>query len=481
MTPCLSRALAGALLCLLTGCASLPLPAPPAAVADAVETRTGVAPAPDDPYVAQTLSHELTPAEATRIALLRSPTLALRLAELGIARAEVQALTTVANPGFSLSFLDPLGVSGQRVERSLALPLADLLLRPGRQRLGTADFAAARDEAAAAIVSLALDVEAAWFAAVGAQQLAAIRTLQAELADVGAELGQRYADAGNLAGDEIAALRAAAADAQLAARAATRAAARERRALEALLGLGAGESARLPTRLPRIAADDTLPDDLPTRALAQRLDLAAAATRVERQREALALARRWRLLGEIELGATREREPDGGLERGPSIALALPIFHQGQAGIAQAEAALALAEAALDAARAQLAQQVDDAREDLVAHRAAVQSLLSGLLPASATRVARLQEKQSWMLIGPFELIEARQAQFEAWARHVEAVATYWGARVALRRAVGGPMPEWAGPLPAPLGLPPEDLNAAATPATQEPTAHHHAHSGDTP
>lgn len=475
------RALTGASLCLLAGCASLSLPPPRAAVAEAVTARTGLAPATNDAAVAQALSRELTPAEATRIALLRSPTLALRLAELGVARAEVQALTTIANPTLSLSFLDPLGAPGRRIERGLGQPLADLLLRPGRSRLGSADHAAARDEAAAAIVALALDVEAAWFAAVGARQLAAIRALQAELADAGAELGQRYADAGNLAEDETAALRADAAEARLAAQAASRAARRERRALEALLGLRAGESVQLPDRLPRIATDDTLPGDLAARALAQRLDLAAAATRVERQREALALARRWRLLGEVELGYTRESEPDGGLERGPEIALALPIFHQGQAGIAQAEAALALAEATLDAARAQLAQQVDDAREDLLAQRAAVESLLGGLLPASATRVARLQEQQAWMLVGPFELIEAREAQFEAWARHVEAVGAYWGARVALRRAVGGPMPEWSGPLPAPLGLPPQELERPAEPATHDPHAHHHAHSGDAP
>jgi cobalt-zinc-cadmium efflux system outer membrane protein len=477
------RALAGVLLCLLAGCASLPLPPPAASVSGPVATRTGSTPgADDDDGVRALLQRPLSPADAARIALARSPSLALALAELGLARADVLASTTLPNPRLSLSWLDVLGASSPRIERGLGLALSDLLLHRGHRRLGAADHAAARDTAAAAIVEIALDAESAWFEAVSARQLADVRALQDELADAAAELGRRYADAGNLPADELAALRAEAAQARLAAQDAARTAERARRALAALLGLREGETLNLPARLPRIPAGDTLPADLAARARAQRLDLAAATTRVERQREALALARRWRLLGEVELGTLRESEPDGGRERGPEIALALPIFHQGQAGIAQAEAGLALAEATLVASRAQLEREVDDARADLLARRAAVETLLTGLLPASAARVATLAEKQAWMLVGPFELVEARGAQFEAWAHHIEAVAAYWNARIALRRAVGGAMPEWAGPLPATLALPPDGLGASpGQPRRHAPGPSHHHASGDTP
>jgi cobalt-zinc-cadmium efflux system outer membrane protein len=475
------RALAGALLCVLAGCASLPLPPPATSVSGPVAARTGAAPADDD-GVRALLEHPLAPADATRIALARSPSIKLALAELGSARADVLALTTVPNPRLSLSWLDVLGEPSPRIERGLGIPLAALLLHPGHRRLGAADHAAARDAAAAGIVEIALDAEAAWFDAVAARQVADLRALQDELADAAAELARRYADAGNLPADELAELRAAAAEARVAARDAARSADRARRALAALLGLREGETLRLPTRLPRMPVADDLPADLAARARARRLDLAATTARVERQREALVLARRWRLLGEVEVGATRESEPDGGRERGPGIALALPIFHQGQAGIAQAEAALAQAQASLAAVRARIDREVDDAREDLLARRATVETLLAHLLPASATRVARLSEKQAWMLVGPFELIEARGAQFEAWARHVEAVAAYWSARIALRRAVGGAMPEWAGPLPGALALPPADLDPVPAPSRPVHGGHPHHHaSGDTP
>ncbi|MFN9729571.1 MAG: TolC family protein [Pseudomonadota bacterium] len=491
MSPCLRRVLAGALLAVLTGCAALPHGVPADQTDTAIAQRLGAAPARDDAFVADLLRAALTPDAATRIALVRQPAVARRYAALGLARADLLETARIANPSLSLSFLDVVGGPGTTITRAIEQPLADLLTRPARLRLGEADYAAARDEAAAAIIDLALDVESQWFAAVGARQRADLAALRAELADAGAELAQRYADAGNFEPAELATRRAEAAIAALEAGEAGRAARRERRALQALLGLRPDESFDLPTRLPRLAADDPLPADLAGPAAAQRLDLAAAATRLAREQRALELARRWRLLGEIDLGVERERGPDGSLERGPEIALAIPIFDQGQAGIARAEAELARATAELAAARAALAQEVDDAVEDLRAQRAAAETLITHLLPARAAQVARLTEANNWMLASPFELIEARDAQFEAWATHVATVQAYWQARVALRRAVGGALPALAGPMPGPLLLPPEGLLAgnagddAAKDAYDAEEASHDAHAhpdhGDTP
>ena len=479
------RALAGAMLAALAGCASLPPATPRNDVASAVGARLGAVPDADDAFVDTLRAQPLSPADATRIALARNPAIAQQHAELGLARADLLDTARIANPGLSLSFLDVVGGAGTTISRAVGQPLADLLTRPARLRLGEADYGAARDAAAAAIVDLALQVEAQWFAAVGARQRADIEALRAELADAAAELAGRYADAGNLAPAELAILRAQAATAALRAQDSARAARQEHRALQSLLGLRADESFALPTRLPRLAADTALPDDLATLAANQRLDLAAATTRLERQRRALELARRWRLLGDIDLGYERERGSDGELERGPEIALAIPIFDQGQAGIARAQAELARAEADLAGARGALAQELGDARDELVARRAAAETLLGQLLPARAAQVARLTEANNWMLVSPFELIEARDAQFEAWALHVSTVQGWWQARVALRRAVGGALPALAVPMPPPMLLPPEGLDAPAPTGSPAPDATHDAHShpshGDAP
>lgn len=484
-------ALAGALLALLSGCATQPRFIASDATDPVITARLGTAPERDDAFAAELLRSPLTPAAATRIALARNPAIAQRYAELGLAHADLLQTARIGNPALSLSFLDVVGGPGATITRVIEQPLADLLTRPARRRLGEADFVASRDEAAAAIVDLALAVESQWFAAVGARQRADLTALRADLADAGAELAQRFADAGNLQSAELAALRADAATTALESHAAEREARRERRALQSLLGLRPGEAFELPARLPRLAADLALPNDLTDFAANQRLDLAAAVTRLERQRSALDHARRWRLLGGIDLGYERGRGSDGDLERGPEIALAIPIFDQGQAGIARAEAELARAAAELAAARATLAQEVDDAVEDLRAREAAGGTLIAHLLPARAAQVARLTEASNWMLASPFELIDARGEQFEAWVTHVATVQAYWQARVALRRAVGGALPALAGPMPGPLLLPPAGLVAGvAGDATAEDAtgtdraphgAHHHPEHGDPP
>ena len=45
------------------------------------------------------------------------------------------------------------------------------------------------------------------------------------------------------------------------------------------------------------------------------------------------------------------------------------------------------------------------------------------------------------MLVGVFELLQARRSQLDAYQSYVEAVRDYWLARTDLRRSVGGVLP----------------------------------------
>ena len=46
------------------------------------------------------------------------------------------------------------------------------------------------------------------------------------------------------------------------------------------------------------------------------------------------------------------------------------------------------------------------------------------------------------MLVGVFELLQARRAQLDASQAYLEAVRDYWIARSELKRAVGGKLPD---------------------------------------
>jgi cobalt-zinc-cadmium efflux system outer membrane protein len=92
----------------------------------------------------------------------------------------------------------------------------------------------------------------------------------------------------------------------------------------------------------------------------------------------------------------------------------------------------------------------------------------TGLIPQREAIVARSQEMQNFMLIGQFELLEAKQEEYEAYGGYLEALKDYWLARVDLTRAVGAVLPS-------------EQIRPAATEAAIElpkeaPASGHHGH-----
>jgi outer membrane protein, heavy metal efflux system len=78
--------------------------------------------------------------------------------------------------------------------------------------------------------------------------------------------------------------------------------------------------------------------------------------------------------------------------------------------------------------------QLASAREIAEAYRTAI-------LPQRDLIVSSTQEEHNFMLVGVFELLQARRSQFEAYQAYVEAVRDYWIARTDLRRSVGGALP----------------------------------------
>ena len=85
--------------------------------------------------------------------------------------------------------------------------------------------------------------------------------------------------------------------------------------------------------------------------------------------------------------------------------------------------------------------------------------------------VARQTERLNYMLIGAFELLLARQQEYDAYQGYIDSVRDYWQARVALARAIGTRLPSDAQP-PQPV----LDLDAVLKPAAAD--GGHDAHQG---
>ena len=69
------------------------------------------------------------------------------------------------------------------------------------------------------------------------------------------------------------------------------------------------------------------------------------------------------------------------------------------------------------------------------------------------------------MLLGVFELLEAKQNEIDAGRAYVAALTDYWTARAELERAVGGRLP-----------TPGSTTQPATIPATSQPAEPDHSH-----
>lgn len=431
----------------LAGCASAPADWGRADVGKMTAERGRVVPQVADAksFTTQALSRPLSAETAVQLALINNPDVRRETARLGFAAAEVYDAGRLANPMFSLTRLTGDSSAGANVPQltlGLAFNFANLLFLPANSRFAGAQFEAAKLDVASVAMDLAAEVESAWYEAVGADQLAQMRDAAARAQRASANLAQRFFDAGNISARELAMEKAAASQAVLAAISARAQAVESRAALNRLMGLSAAQSqwtldARLAEPLPKedeVAALQKL-------ALESRLDLAGLRRTAEAIADRFGFERSTRLVNGIEIGAERERDFDGALDAGPTLALELPLFNWGGGRVAAARAALDQAEAELDGRVLDVSNQVQLAAAKVQATRALAQEFKTALIPQQEAVVAQMQLEQNYMLIGIFEVILAKQQEYEAYAGYIEAVRDYWTARSELTRAVGRELP----------------------------------------
>ncbi len=389
-----------------------------------------------DGLLAQTLTLE----RAVGVALLNNPRLLAEYAQLGVARGDLIDASRLPNPRFG--WLREREDGASTYTQSLSQEFAAALLLPARTRVSAAEYARVQQTIAAAVIDLAADVEAAWFEAMAAQQVAAMRAGVAKAAELSAELAGRFHAAGNLPRLELLLEQAAASTAAIESRRAAAQARSARSGLATLLGVRSSLSLQLPSSLAAPPPGRYIEARLIARAAKERLDLTAAIREHQLRADALDLAKSWRWLGSLELGVERETEGGDVRVRGLEASIELPIFQQGQAAIARAEGELAASDARLAELRLAIDNEVALAVERVEAQRLIAEDYRTLLLPQREAIVDGTQREVNFMFEGAFELLRVKQEQYAAYQEYIEAVRDYWIARAELRRAVGGPLPD---------------------------------------
>lgn len=389
---------------------------------------------PDDAKLRPQLAGELTVDRAVEIALARNRDLLAAMEELGVARADLIAASTVRNPIAHGEVRFP----GRAFEVGLTQTLIDLFLLRNRRALGQAEFEAARLRVAGAVIGFAAEVRSDYYVLQAAQQALAQQRTIAEAAQASAELALRQHDAGNISDLDLEKEQAIYEQAKLDL---ARSELDEIQARERLLAdLGALET--LPLTLPPQAAPGTEPTDERfseelEAALESRLDLALARAEIEAARRALPLARS-ELYDELEVGMHHEREPEGKSTTGPELAFPIPIFDRGLAGRTRAVASLRRAEQRLHALSVTARSEARAARERLLEAKARAEYLRDVAVPRRQRILQLTQLEYNAMLIGVYDLIRARQGLADALREQVMAVRDYWLARTDLETAMSG-------------------------------------------
>ena len=437
----------------LAACASAPPDRGAAAIASTVAgqyqikniptgAKTWQTPA-DAAAIEASLSTPLSAETTVRIALRNNPKMRMIYADLGIAHAELLDATRIANPTFDWLRSKPTtGDIPAKLSFGLSQSVTDLLMLGARRKLGVGILQRSSSEMTAQVSALIFEAESAYWHAVGAEAVRAMRALVADSARTSSDLAERFFAAGNINRAQRAQENAAAAEALVALKTAEANALEARGNLNRILGLAATDGrVKFDASLPAMAKKQDSLASLQALAQTRRADLAASRQNVTLLTAMLGTTKRWRWFGELDISAERERETDGEKLRGIGFSLGLPIFNQGQGRVLHATAMLEAAAAQRDQMQLTVQSEVALGLDKLNKQREIVETYADVLVPAREAAVAEMQKRYNFMLIGAFELLQAKQAEYDAYQGYLDALRDYWLARTALKLAVGGELP----------------------------------------
>lgn len=429
---------------LLTSCASIPRDAGATEVQHALAQRGAPAVAwnaqpstTDDERIAAMLEDELTADEAVAIAMLNNPRLQITLVELGIARADLIEASTISNPVIEAELRYP-AEPYRPFELTLAQSLIELIQLPRRRALGRAAFDAAQLRVTSEVLRFGAHARVTYYDLLAATQQVALLGTETEAARTAAEVAMKQHAAENITDLDFENEQARYEQSKLDLARAEQGLVLAREALMRALGLrNATAEWRLPDSFPALPATEMDQQHLEQLAATQRLDLAIARRELDIARQRIPIARLSMLEATI-ADFHYEREPGGEHTAGPGIEIPIPIFNNGRAARTRAEAEYLRARHRVNALEAESASILTSARTTVAEARARVEYYRDVVVPRRARIVELTKLEHNAMLIGVFQLLQAKQSEMQARRDFIDAQRDYWGARTNLDRALQG-------------------------------------------
>jgi outer membrane protein TolC len=397
-----------------------------------------------DDGVRALLDQPLDAETAVRIAILGNRELRARLREVGIARGELIQAGVLPNPLVEIESLPERNTS---IEVRAEYHVTSLILAPRRAHAARAALDASRVEAAGAVIALAYEARAAFYALEGAEQRLGVARLALETLAAERDAAVALAEAGNLPAVRTAGAIAAFERARITVSEIDLEAFEARERVQRLLGLdGEAIGWRLGEELAPAPELLVVPEDLEARAIASSLELRETRHRLEAIARRVGVARTEGWLPDVDVDVHVLRgNPDDSAATGPSalrvgagVSIGVPLFDRQQGTVRAYQAALdALGERyrgiAIDVQSA--ARQ---ARNRVRSLHARVRQLHDVVRPAQAQILEQTLLQYNAMQIGVFELLRARREALDVELAYVDTLRDYWIASAALDALLAG-------------------------------------------
>jgi len=393
--------------------------------------------------IARMVDEELTLDAVVQIALLNNPRLQATYEDLGVTQADVVEAGLLENPVLfgRVRFPDRYPRM-TNLEFGITQNFLNLLMLPARKRQAAVQFERVKLKVADEVIVTAAEVEKGYYRILAAGQVNRMRRLIAEAAQNSYEMARRMKAAGNIGALELAHEQGQFEQARIAVAESESRLLAARETLTRLMGLwGRQTSWKIRDQLPDLPPQEHNLADLESFAIANRFDIAASRREMEALAQVLGITIDWRYFGSVEIGVSAERDTDGQWVTGPELALELPVFNQQQADIARLEFQLRQSQKRLKAQAVEIRSEIRSLRDRLLMSRNLVDHYRGVVLPLRERIVDLTLQKYNYMLVGAFELLMAKQREFDDYQKYIEAVQDYWIARTDLTRAVGGRLP----------------------------------------
>lgn len=393
-------------------------------------------------HVRDLLTGTLSPDGAVEVALLRNQGLVATYEQLGIAQADLVQAGLLRNPGLGARVRFPTSGPGTSIdtEFSIAQDFLGIFTLPLRKRVAAAQLDAAKARVGGAVLELTARVRQALVTLQAAQATVEVRKLVLEAQSAAAELKTRQRAAGNIGDLDVLQEQAFLEQGKLDLGRAELQAVEQREQLNRLLGLWGPDSAswKVGSKLPDVPQQDPSLEHVESLAIGRRLDLLAVRAEGQALEEAASLTGVTRALPVLQAGVSTGRDAEGTRVTGPELSVELPIFDQGQARAARVLAEVRQARARQAELAVNIRAEVRALRNRLAVTRRSAEHYRTVLLPLREKAVKESQLRYNAMLLGVFQLLQARREQIEGYRDYLETVRDYWIARADLERASGG-------------------------------------------